>query len=52
MPGLQAALALEAVPFLFVTNLPAAFFFQWGQQIEGDVGGLEALGLGMGNVVH
>jgi hypothetical protein len=34
-----------------VADFLARFFIEWLQQVEGDVGGLEALGAGVGDVV-
>ena len=50
--GRQRSLALQAVAGFFVANLLAHFFFQRLQQVEGHIGRLEVLGVGMGDVMH
>ena len=52
VPGGQGAFALNAVAFLLVANLLAELFFERHEQIEGDVGGLEVLAFGVGDVVR
>ncbi len=51
IPGGEGAVALDAVAFFFVANLFAEVFFEWEEEVEGDVGGLEALGFAVGDVV-
>src|SRR5579871_2029990 len=50
-PRFECAVALELVAFLFVAHLFTQFGFERWQQVEGDVGGLESLGLSMSDVV-
>lgn len=38
--------------FFFVADAAAEFFFEWGEEVESDVGGLEALAVSVGDVVH
>jgi hypothetical protein len=49
--GREGAFALDAMTFFLVADFSAYFFFEGLQQVEGDVGGLEALGAGVGDVV-
>ena len=42
VPGGEGAVALEAVAFFFVADLFAEVFFEGWEEVEGDVGGLEA----------
>ncbi len=51
VPRSEGAIALNAVALFFVADFLAEFFFQRRQQVERDVGGLEALALRMRNVV-
>lgn len=37
---------------LFVADALAEVFFERGEEVEGDVGGLEFLAVGVGDVVH
>ena len=39
------------MPFFLVANLPAQLFLERFEQVECDVGGLKALGVGVGDVV-
>ena len=41
----------SAVAFFFVADLFAEVFFEGWEEVEGDVGGLEVLGFGVGDVV-
>ena len=50
-PGLEGVLALEAVAFFFVADGFADGFVEWGEEVEGDVGWLEAFGVAVGDVV-
>ncbi len=47
----QGALALDAVTLLLVADFLARLFVEGLQQVEGDVGGLEVFGVGVGDVV-
>jgi hypothetical protein len=49
--GRQRPLALQAVALFLVANLAAKFFVEWLEKVEGDVGGLEVPGVGVGDVV-
>jgi len=49
--GFEAALALDAVALLFVADFFAKIVFEGREQVEGDVGGGELFGLGVGDVV-
>ena len=51
LPGGEGVLALEAVTLFFLANGLADGFVEWGEEVEGDVGGLEALGVAMSDVV-
>ena len=51
VPGGEGAVALEAVAFFFVADLFAEVFFEGWEEVEGDVGGLEVFGFGVGDVV-
>ncbi len=51
VPGFEGAVALDAVAFFFVADLFAEVFFEGWEEVEGDVGGLEAFGFGVGDVV-
>ena len=42
IPGAEGAFALDAVTFFFVADFSAQVFFEGGEEVEGDVGGLEA----------
>jgi hypothetical protein len=48
----QRTLALDAMTLLLVANLAARFVIERLQQIEGDVGRLEAFGVGVRDVVN
>ena len=48
----QGPLALNAVAFFFVADLSADFFFERLTEVEGDVGGLEVLWIGVRDVVN
>ena len=50
-PGFEGSIALEAVAFFFVADLSAEVLFEWEQEVEGDVGGLEFFVVGVGDVV-
>jgi len=39
------------VAFFFVADFLAELFFEWGEEVEGDVGGLEFFVVGVGDVV-
>jgi len=51
VPCFEGSFALDAVAFFFVADLFAEVFFEWEQQVEGDVGGLEGFGFAVGDVV-
>ena len=51
VPGFEGAVALDAVAFFFVADLFAEVFFERREEVEGDVGGLEVLCFGVGDVV-
>ena len=51
LPGGEGALALEAVAFFLVADAFAKVFFERWKEVERDVGGLEAFGFGVGDVV-
>ena len=51
-PSFQGSFALDAVTFFFVANPAAEVFFEWGEEVEGDVGGLEGFGFAVGDVVR
>ncbi len=51
VPGFEGSVALEAVAFFFVADLFAELGFEGWEEVEGDVGGLEAFGFGVGDVV-
>ena len=51
VPCSQCAIALQFVALFFIAHLLAKLGFEGRQQIEGDVGGLELPGLGVGDVV-
>ena len=47
----KGAFAHDAMALLFVADFLAQLLFQGLKKVEGDVGGLKVLGIGMGNVV-
>ena len=51
VPGGEGALALDSVAFFFVADAAAEVVFQGRKEVEGDVGGLEALTFRVGDVV-
>ena len=51
MPCFEGAVALDAVALFFVADALAEFFFEGGEEVEGDISGLEAFGFGVGDVV-
>src|SRR5271165_1041672 len=47
----QSLLTLDTAALLFVANAAPGFFFERDEQVEGDIGGVEALALGVRDVV-
>jgi hypothetical protein len=49
--GGEGTVALDAMTFFLVVDSLSRLFLKWLEEIEGDVGGLEVFGVGVGDVV-